>query len=504
MPTPDESNQNNVRLAETTSGALREMFTIAFPAVVTMTSYSVMQFVDKKIVSQIGIDELAAVGNGGVAAFVPASIFFGILSLISTFASQNLGAGKPDRGSAYLWNGLWLLLFAWAFILLPCAAFMPEFFAGMRGLFGLSVPERVAELEVAYGRILLVGMVFTIAARGLSNFFYGIHKPTVVMVATVTGNIINFGCTVALVLGVPALGIEPMGVVGAAIATVIGSTIETAIPFVLFLSKGYDSAYRTRGSWRFSWPHMKELLKLGWPAGAMWGNEIVCWWVFMTGFVATFDTDGRSINGAAGWITLQYMHLSFMPAVGFSIAISAIVGKCMGANRPDLAAKRTVLGLKITMVYMGLCALGFVLFRGPLVSIFTEGSDPETAAAVIALGSKLLIVAALFQLFDALAITLSGALRGAGDTIWPGIATIVLSWGFIVGGGWLCVTYWPELGSLGPWIAAAGYIIALSLAMLFRYWGGKWRDMSVVREDGRADPIITVPGPALESESHIV
>jgi len=504
MPEPDASNSNDVRLAETTSGALREMLAIALPAVVTMTSYSVMQFVDKFVVAKLGTDELSAVGNGGVAAFVPASIFFGILSLISTFASQNLGAGKPERGSAYMWNGLWLLLFAWLVVLLPTAVFMTEFFAVMRGVFGLSVSERVAELEVAYGRILLVGMIFTVAARGLSNFFYGIHKPTVVMVATVTGNIINFGFTIALVFGVPTLGIEPMGVVGAAIATVIGSTIETAIPFLFFISKRTDAKYKTRGSWRFSWPHMKELLKLGWPAGAMWGNEIVCWWVFLAGFVPTFDKDGESINNAAGLITMQYMHISFMPAIGFSIAVSAVVGKCLGAGRPDLAAKRTILGLKITTVYMGVCALVFVLFRGPLVSIFTDADDPATQAALIALGSKLLIVAAIFQLFDAIAIVLSGALRGAGDTIWPGIATIVLSWGCIVGGGWLFVTYWPELGSMGPWIAAAAYIITLALALVFRYRGGKWREMSVVNRDTPADPIIPTAGPALESESHIV
>ena len=66
-----------------------------------------------------------------------------------------------------------------------------------------------------------------------------------------------------------------------------------------------------------------------------------------------------------------------------------------------------------------------------------------------------MIAAAVFQVFDAIAISLSGALRGAGDTIWPGVVTIVLSWSCIVLGGHLFIAAAPGLGSVGPWIAAA-------------------------------------------------
>jgi len=383
------------------------------------------------------------------------------------------------------WNGLWLVLASWVTILLPFCYFMPEMFALMRDLMGVTVSDRVAKLETDYGQILLLGMVFTISARGMSNFFYGIHKANIVMISTIIANIINFVCTIALVLGVEQLGIPAMGVRGAAIGTVIGSIIEFGIPMALFLSRSYNEKYATRAAWKFSPKRMRELLKLGWPAGAMWGNEMVCWWIFLAGFVGTFDDpSGPAIHAPAGWITLQYMHISFMPAVGLSIAVSAIVGKCIGAGRPDLAAKRTILGLQVTMAYMGFCALIFVLFRNQLIDVFAQDNTPEVREQLIAIGSRLLILAAIFQLFDALAITLSGALRGAGDTVWPGMLTIVLSWTCIVGGGWVFVRFWPEIGSLGPWIGAAAYIIALALALLFRFQGGKWKTMSVVNQDG--------------------
>jgi MATE family multidrug resistance protein len=403
-----------------------------------------------------------------------------------------------------MWNGLWLTLFAYLLVFLPFAAFLPEAFALMRGAFGLSVPEPFTVMEVEYGRILLAGMLFALGARGISNYFYGIHRPAVVMFATVTGNLVNFVFTIALVFGVEPLGVPALGVHGAAIATVIGAVVECSIPFALFVSRGYEAAYGTRSSWRLSRTHMKELIKLGLPAGLMWGNEVVCWWIFLTGFVATFDTGEHAVHNAAGWIVLQYMHLSFMPAVGFSIALSAVVGKSIGAKRDDLAHKRVVLGVSIAMAYMGLCALLFVIFRGPLVWLYAEDQPPEVREELMALGGRLLIVASVFQVFDALAITLSGALRGAGDTLWPGVATIATCWTFMVGGGWAFVTWWPELGSTGPWIGAASFIIALSLALLTRYTGGKWRTMSVVRPDGTAERPLPMPGPSVESDSHVV
>ena len=135
-------------------------------------------------------------------------------------------------------------------------------------------------------------------------------------------------------------------------------------------------------------------------------------------------------HSTVGWIALQYMHLSFMPAVGISIAAQAMVGKAMGSKRPDIAVARTMLALKITVGYMGLCALCFVLFREQLIEIFiNEGTPPEERARLIEIGVVIMIAAAVFQVFDAVAITLAGALRGAGDTVWPGVATIVLSMG---------------------------------------------------------------------------
>src|SRR5262245_48375000 len=91
-------------------GAFAEMIAIAGPTVATMTSYTLMTFTDRWLVSHIGPEPIyvGAQGNGGLASWVPISIAHGTLTIINTFVSQNLGAGRPERGAAYAWNGLWI------------------------------------------------------------------------------------------------------------------------------------------------------------------------------------------------------------------------------------------------------------------------------------------------------------------------------------------------------------------------------------------------------------
>jgi MATE family multidrug resistance protein len=108
----------------------------------------------------------------------------------------------------------------------------------------------------------------------------------------------------------------------------------------------------------------------------------------------------------------------------------------------------------------------------------------EDRAFLIAQGSMFLIAAAAFQFFDGVAMTLSGALRGAGDTAWLGVVTVALAWTLIVGGGLAMVTFVPSLSSLGPWVAAAAYIICLGTVTGLRYHGGKWKSIKLVDRPG--------------------
>jgi MATE family multidrug resistance protein len=471
---------------------LREMFTVAGPTVATMTSYTVMQFTDKWLVSRLGPEFVGAQGNGGLAAWVPQSIAFGLFGVVNTYVAQNMGAGKAERGPAYAWNGLWIAG-AWWLILLPYALLMPRIFA----LAG--VEPHQAALATSYGQVLVVGSVLNMATRALSQFFYGMHKASVVMVAGVTANILNLLVAAVLVFGngpVPAdlgtfgrfigavgraLDVAPRGIAGSAYGTVIATCFELAIPLAVFLGPSFNKRFGTRAAWRLSLPHLRDILKLGWPGGAMFGNEMVCWGFFMVHLVSGFGPQ----HASAGWIAHQYMSLSFMPAVGISVAATAIVGKYIGMGRHDLAERRAWLALAVAAAYMGLCGLMFVVFRADLVRLFIEhDTPPDQAQELIRLGSWMLIATACFQLFDASAMVMSGALRGAGDTVFPGLATVAASWVIIVGGGSFMTWKFPQLESLGAWIAAATYIFSLCVMLVGRFLTGKWKSIKLIHREG--------------------
>jgi len=480
---------------------LRDMLAIALPSVATMGSHTVMQFVDKLMVSRIGPEPVyvAAQSNGAMTAWMAIAFLLGMTGVINSFVSQNLGAGRAERGAAYAWNGLWICVPYCLVVVVPMIVFVPRVFAHVHE------DPTLVELESGYARIMLLGAIAMIWTRTIHHYFYGMHRPWVVLVSALCGNTANIVVNYALIFG--RFGAPELGLTGAAIGTVLGSVIEFAIPMALFLSPGYARRFGTRRAWRLSAACLKGIWRVGVAPGLMFLNEMACWTALMIWLV---PLGGRAAgddpvwHNTTGWIALQYMHLSFMPAVGLSIAAQAMVGKAMGMKRPDIATARTALALKITVGYMGLCALGFVLFPRELISVFIDASTPtEERARLVAIGSRIMIAAAVFQVFDALAITTVAALRGAGDTLWPGVVTIVLSWVCIVGVGRLLIEAAPGLGSLGPWIGASLFIILLGLALGARFLGGKWKTMSLVEDGAASDPDpfgAVVPDPTVLTE----
>jgi MATE family multidrug resistance protein len=410
--------------------------------------------------------------------------------------SQNLGAGTPRNGPKYAWAAVWVSVVLWIVLMGPWALLLPSLF----GVMGHS-PELV-RMETGYGQILLAGSVLLMASRGLHHYFFGMHRPRIVTVSAIAGNFVNIAANYVLIFGHEGLpsvglpgvpGVQPMGLYGAAIGTVIGTVVELAIPAAIFLGSRMNNEFGTRCGWRCGLQPVRELIRIGWSPALQFGNELACWSIFMSVLVGKFGQDDMT----AGWAALGWMHLSFMPAVGFSVAVTSLVGKYIGAGKPDVAVARARLGLAQAVGYMTICAVIFYVFRHDLISLFVAGENlsPERAGKIIEIGGKLMICAAVFQTVDAFGITYTGALRGAGDTVWPGMVTIFYSWVFIVAGGWSVTVLWPELGSVGPWISAAVYIIVFGLTMWWRFESGRWRSIKLlVSEPSQASEGSPEPG----------
>jgi len=496
----------------TAASPLKEVWSIAWPTVLTMTSYTAMQFVDKLMVAQVGPLEVAAQGNGGIWAFTPVAFAMGVMTVVNTYVSQNLGAGTPEKGPQYAWAAMWLSVAIWVAVLVPGAMVLPWLFSTM-GHFDMANGPRLVRLETGYGQILLVGSVMLLMSRGLNHYFFGLHRPKLITVTALVSNVVNVLANYVLIFGsegIPGWGIPgvpgmpPLGLYGAALGTLVGMAVELVIPAAVFLGPRMHAELGSRTPWRPQLKPLRDLLKTGWPAAVQFGSEIVCWSIFMSVLVGRFGENHMT----AGWIVLGYMHLSFMPAIGFSVAVNSLVGRYIGAGQPDTAVARARLGLMLAVGYMTFCGAAFYVFRHELVSFFLGGKvlDPVAAEEIVRIGGQLMICAAVFQTVDAFGITYTGALRGAGDTVWPGLVTMLYAWVFIVAGGWSMAVLWPGLGSVGPWVAAAAYIIIFGITMAWRFETGRWRTIRLLdpidREAAQVAPIGPGP-PAAEPDAAV-
>jgi MATE family multidrug resistance protein len=212
---------------------------------------------------------------------------------------------------------------------------------------------------------------------------------------------------------------------------------------------------------------MRTLLTIGLPSGVQLVADIAAWTLFQTLVISQFSTAAMAANTFA----FRYLSVSFMPAFGIATAVTALVGRYIGAGRPELAARRAHLGFAVTAVYMVACGAFYVLGRNVLMGLFT--TDPE----VLRLGVMLLVFCGIYQVFDAMYIVYNGALRGAGDTLVPAVALFVLCWGITVGGGYAVARLRPDWGLAGPWTMATLYGVILGVFMLLRFTRGRWRSI---------------------------
>jgi MATE family multidrug resistance protein len=217
--------------------------------------------------------------------------------------------------------------------------------------------------------------------------------------------------------------------------------------------------------WRPRRDLMRALLTVGVPSGVQVVAEVVAWTLFTVWIVALFDPATMAANN----YTFRFMSVSFMPIYGLSTAVTALVGRYIGMGRPDLAARRAHLGFAVAAAYTIACGALFYFGRWWLMGLFS--TNPQILRA----GGMLLVFAAAYQFFDALYIMYNGALRGAGDTFVPAVATGVLCWGITVLGGYAVARWLPALGVAGPWSAAMTYGVILGVLMLVRFNRGRWK-----------------------------
>lgn len=433
---------------------------MAGPAILSNMSWTLMQFVDMAFVSRLGTAQLAAVGAAALWSWVVASLFVGLVSAVSTFVSQSLGRGDKENCAAYGWQSIYISLATCVigFAIYPLSGH----------LFGaMGHPADVVRYEVEYFQPRVLTYFFIPWQAALGAFFMGINRPMVPMLVTVISNVTNIALDYGLIFG--KFGLPQLGVAGAAWATVASLAVQSIVLQAIFMSGSMRKEYGSLHRMGIDWHKMKELVRVGLPSGFMWLLDVFTWGVF-TGFVVgRFGEVALAAHNAA----IQVMHISFMPAIGLNHAIAPIVGQWIGRGNSARAKSRAYLTTRIAIVYMFIMGSIFAFFGKPILVAAFEAS-PEVAT----LGATLLMMAAVFQGFDAITIVLSGALRGAGDTKWQAIMMFVAS--YVV---FLPLAYSLAIlangGALGAWLGATIYIISLSGVFFYRFYSEKWRHMNI-------------------------
>ncbi len=466
----DKSNlleQNHT--SEETS--LKYMLKLAAPMVVTNISFTVMQFVDRFMVSRLGTEALAAILPAGVISFLPASFAIGVMTSVNTFVSQSLGRGQKRDCSNYCWQAIYMGL---AYLLVVVAIMWP---AAPWIFRTLGHEPAVVNLEVIYLRIMLYTQFLAIFIWSSSQFFMGVHRPIITMYAALFGQVVNIAANYVLIFG--KFGFPAMGIAGAGWGTFIGQAVGAGIRMAMFLSGDTNLNFRSRQTVNVDFSKMAGLLKVGLPAGFGLMVNVAFWGMILFGLVGRFGKEALAGTSAV----FSCINVSVMPIVGIGTALTAAVGKSIGEGRKDVAIKQTSVCLRVALVYMGLVGLCFFVFRNGLMAFWS--SDDK----VIEAGVNILIFAAIFQVFDAATLIYSGSLRGAGDTVWLAVISALGAVVILGLGGLFILMFFPELGSLGPWIAATVNIIAVGLANRWRFKSNRWMQIDLFKHRAVGVPV---------------
>ena len=439
---------------------------VCLPLVAGMASSTVMQFTDRLFLSHYSVDTIAAALPASIASMTIMLTLLGVCGYTSVLIAQYIGSGAPKRVGSALWQGIWTVL-AGTVLLFLCYFLAKPLFV----LVGHA--PHLQELEVTYFRILTLGSGFSLLGAAFAGFFSGRGQTRPVMIANITACIINIPLDYLLIFG--GLGLPPMGIAGAGIATVIGWAVAAAMLAGGIFQKKHEEQYAVFSGFCFEWDMFRRLLRYGLPSGVNFFIEMMAfaWFIFEVGAF------GREAMAASN-IAFSVNSLTFLPMIGLNVGLATLVGQAMGRGSPADAERVTVNSLHISLAYMFSLSLLVAVFAGPLMDLFAPGDlSPEEYASVRELGVILLYFIAVYSLVDSCNIVYFGALKGAGDTL--GIMCLLA-------GSAVCFIVLPILALkhlgmdsvISYWIVFTAYVILLALAAMLRFYRRRWHTIRVV------------------------
>jgi MATE family multidrug resistance protein len=445
-------------------GGGREVLAVAYPLILSQMSFTFQVFVDRVCLTWYGPEAVAGAVTGLFTTMSLIGLFIGTGEFLTTFVAQYHGAGRPARIGSVVWQGVYFAVLSGLVVLALEPFAEPVFRAAGH-------PPEVLQAEVTYSSILMKGAFATVLMATLSTFFTGRGETRLVLLVNVITTLVDTVLNYLWIFG--KAGFPRMGVAGAAWSTIVAQALGAVIYAVLILRPVHRRGYATLSGWRFEPALFGRLLRFGLPTGMQYCMEILAFGLFML-IVGRLGTAAL----AASSIAFNLNMIVFLPMLGLGFGVSSLVGRYLGADRPQLAERATWSAFWMSLAYFSVCGAIYVLAPWLLIAPYAAGSDPTAFAEVGRLTAILLRFVALYSIFDMMNVVFAGGLRGAGDTTYPLAATIVLGWTAMLVPAWLLVQHGS--GVIAAWMAPSLYIVVLGVLMMRRFRAGRWKVLRVI------------------------
>jgi len=429
----------------------RELFALAWPIAAAMLGETAIGLVDTKLVGGLGAAALGGVGVGATFMFLGYAFVFGVLRGVKVCASHAIGEGRGQDGFAYARAGMLI-----------------GFLLGTVELFACRDVERLLVFigtdaaVIPYARDFLsavtLGAPMTCALSALIQHRQAIGDSRTPMVVGILGNAFNAVLGWSLIYG--HFGLPALGVKGGGFATALTEAVELAVMFALLVRAEKRSSVKTSLTLGKA---TREVIGLGGPTGLQYGTEMIAFATF------TAVLSGISSYEMAGHqIALNVVRISFLPGLAVAEAASVLVGQALGRRRLDQADAAVKSALGLATAFMAAWGIIFAIAGGVIAAFFTN--DPAT----LLITRRLLLVAAAFQVLDAVNMVLRSSLRGAKDVRVVAMIGIASVWFFIPTSAFLLGRV-AGLGALGGWIGFIGETTCGAALCWLRWKRGGWR-----------------------------
>lgn len=447
-----------MRCAPTAPPRLTETATllrIAGPLAAAYLAELAMSLTTKAIIGRLGYRELAGIGLASDLFWEVVITLVGVLSVVGVLVAQAEGGGRKADAGVAARQGFILATIAG----LPAAAIVWRLDAVL-ALTGQD-PEIVA-LIGPYLKPLALAMPPLLWFFVLRTFVAALERTAAVMTITVLGVGLNYVLCLGLVEG--AFGLPALGVAGAGWAkTIVTVAMLLALTLYAYVTPALRGYGLFRGRLRVDPIVFREIIRLGLPVAA-----IVLLEVSLFVAVSIFSGVLGPVPLAAYQIMLAWIAIAFMFARGLAEAGMVRVAYGVGSNNPRAARQSGLLAMSMGVAVLLALAVVPIRFPEPLVGIFLSRDDPGFDE-VLTLTTRLLVLAAFFQVFDGLQVMATLTLRGLKDTIVP---MWLAAFGYLVlgvAGGW-ALAFPMGMGADGLWWGMAMGLTVTGTLLATRFW----------------------------------